>query len=65
MEGFIKIGQARVNASKLLLVEPERVLNTGEETGYAKLTFEGGVERVVPIYGQTVDEILESLIADD
>jgi hypothetical protein len=64
MEGFIKIGTARVNVSKLLLVEPERVLNTGEETGYAKLTFEGSVERTIPLYGQTVDEILESLIAE-
>jgi len=64
MEKFIKVGDSRINADKLLLITPEKVINTGEETGYATLVFEGNVERQIPLCGQTVDEILGGLIAE-
>jgi hypothetical protein len=64
MARFIGVGEARVNADRLLLIEPERTLNTGEKTGYAKVVFEDNIERTVPLNGQTVDEILEGLLAE-
>ncbi len=64
MAKFIEVGEARVNVDRLLLIEPERVLNTGEETGYAKLVFDDGVERSVPLDGKTVDDLLTELVAD-
>ena len=62
MANFIEVGKARVNVDKLLLIEPERTINTGEETGYARLVFDDCVERSIPLDGQTIDEVLAELI---
>ena len=61
MARFIEVGKGLVNADRLLLIEPERVANTGEPTGYARLLFDTGREDIVPLEGRTVAELLSAL----
>jgi len=61
MARFIEVGKGLVNADRLLLIEPERTINTGEETGYARLLFDAGREDRLPLRGRTVAELLAEL----
>ena len=61
MAKFIEVGNGLVNADRLLLAEPERALNTGEETGRARLVFDTGREETMPLQGRLVSELLEEL----
>ncbi len=64
MAKFIEVGDGLVNVDRLLLIEPERVLNTGETTGNARLLFDTGREDTLPLRGKTVAELLSELCGE-
>lgn len=64
MARFIEVGDGLVNADRLLLIEPERVINTGEPTGYARMLFDTGREDRLPLMGRTIAELLSELCGE-
>lgn len=54
-----------VNASRVLMVRPELVINTGERTGYALIVFDNGKTERAPLHGRTVAEFAAALTGKD